>query len=730
MAVRLLLPALFGLLACSNNPYPASHAGRNIFYSSFSLAPKTLDPARSYSSDEYIFLQQIVEPPLQYHFLKRPYHLIPLTATELPSVEHLDREGKPLPADAPAEAVARAVYTIRIRAGIRYQNHPCFARDESGKPRYIPIRDSDLSGVYTLDDLPHQDTRELTAHDYVWQLKRLASPLTSCPILSTMENYILGFTELKARMQRELERIRAQRREQAGALYNQERDERENPIFLDLDAFECPGIRVLDARTYQIVLKKKYPQMIYWLAMPFFCPWPPEADRFFAQGPLVARNLTATHYPVGTGAYRIESFDANREIVLTRNENYRPDTYPSEGEPEDQEKGWLEDAGKPIPAIDRAVYRLEKEALSRWGKFLQGYFDTSGLGRDTFDQAVTISGGRPVLTPEMEKKGVRLVTSPDPTLYYFAFNMLDEEFGGYTPEKKKLRQAIAIAIDLEEYNRIFLNGRMQPAYGIVPPGIFGYEGGKEGINPFVYDWDEKEGKPVRKPIGEAKRLLAEAGYPDGRGKDGRPLVLYFDDTSTGAEAKSFLDWLRKQLRKINVDLQPRQTDWHKFRDKVRRGAVQFFGSGWHADYPDPENFFFLLYGPNSARTVGGENSANYDNPEFNRLFLQMESMANGPERLAILRKMTRIVQEDVPWIPRFFVVNFQLHHSWYFNAKIMPVGGGTLKYRRIDGRLREEVRAPWNEPILWPVLVLALAVSLAVVPAFVAVHRRGRRAAV
>ncbi len=65
-----------------NNPWPAREAGANVLYSSFEERPKHLDPARSYSSNEYAFLAQIYEPPLQYHFLLRPYQLIPLTARE------------------------------------------------------------------------------------------------------------------------------------------------------------------------------------------------------------------------------------------------------------------------------------------------------------------------------------------------------------------------------------------------------------------------------------------------------------------------------------------------------------------------------------------------------------------------------------------------------------------------------------------------------------------------
>ena len=86
--------------------------------------------------------------------------------------------------------------------------------------------------------------------------------------------------------------------------------------------------------------------------------------------------------------------------------------------------------------------------------------------------------------------------------------------GGTHERARKLREAISIAVDREEFVSIFANGRGIPGHGPIPPGIFGYREGQAGINPLVYDW--VNGAPRRKPIEQARRLLAEAGYPDGR----------------------------------------------------------------------------------------------------------------------------------------------------------------------------------------------------------------------
>jgi ABC-type dipeptide transport system, periplasmic component len=132
----------------------------------------------------------------------------------------------------------------------------------------------------------------------------------------------------------------------------------------------------------------------------------------------------------------------------------------------------------------------------------------------------------------MKEKDIRLSTSVATTTFYMGFNMLDPMVGGVSERARKLRQAIAIAVDYEEYLVIFLNGRGIAAQGPLPPGIFGFRDGQRGINPYVYDW--VDGAPRRKSMDAARRLLAQAGYPEGRdAATGKPLLLYFDVTGSG-----------------------------------------------------------------------------------------------------------------------------------------------------------------------------------------------------
>ena len=691
-----------------NSPYPADELRGNVMFSAFDARPKHLDPARSYSANEYGFISQIYEPPLQYQYLKRPYTLIPATVEAMPRAEYFDDEGRRLADDAPPQSVAYTVYDIHVIPGIRYQPHPAFAVDAAGKPLYQNLSAADLEHIHTLGDFPRSGSRELTAADYVYEIKRLAHPQLHSPIVGLMSDYIVGMKEYQKTLLNALERIKAKS---------------EGEEFIDLDKYPLEGAKVVDRYTYRIKIRGVYPQFLYWLSMPFFAPMPKEVDHFYSQPGMAENNISLDWYPVGTGPYMLTINNPNRRMVLERNPNFHDEKYPSEGEPGDKQAGLLDDAGKALPFIDKVVYSLEKETIPRWNKFLQGYYDGSGISSDSFDQAVNISGqGEATLTEPMKEKGIHLKTAVGSSTFYMGFNMLDPVVGGLDERGRKLRQAVSIAIDQEEYITIFANGRGIPAQGPVPPGIFGYRDGKEGMNPYMYNW--VDGAPRRKSLAEARRLLAEAGYPNGVDtKTGAPLLLHLDITASGPDDKARLDWYLKQFQKIDVQLDIRNTDYNRFQDKMLKGNAQIFLWGWNADYPDPENFMFLLYGPNAKAKSQGENAANYDNPEFNKLFDQMKDMPNGPARQEVIDRMVEIVRRDAPWVWGFHPKVFSLYHDWLKNAKLNVMANNTLKYLRIDSQLRARKQIQWNQPVLWPFGVVLVLLVLGSLPA-VAIYRR------
>ncbi len=682
----LLLVPLFLLTACDgglwNNPYPSEEKGQSVFYNVFTERPKHLDPAQAYSENEFVFISQIYQPPLQYHYLKRPYTLIPQAARDMPKVTFLDKHNHLLPDNAAEEQVAYSVYEIHLRDNLMYQPHPAFALDALGKPEYIGLSRTELKKHHTLNDFPHSGTRKVTAADYVYQIKRLVHPAIHTPISGLMSEYIVGLREYAAQLNA------AQQADPQG--------------FLDLTKYPLEGVQLVDAHTYRIKVYGKYPQFAYWLAMPFFSPMPVEAERFYAQDGMQQNNLTLDWWPVGSGPYYLSENNPNQRMVLTRNPNYTGEIYPEQGEAGDKAAGLLADAGKPLPLIDKVVFSLEKETIPYWNKFLQGYYDAAGISSDSFDQAVSVGvGGEANVTEEMRKQGISLSTSVATSTLYMGFNFLDATVGGDSDRARKLRRAIAIAVDYEEFISIFANGRGVAAQSPIPPGIFGYREGEAGMNSYVYDW--VNGAPKRKPISEAKQLLAEAGYRNGLDeKTGQPLVIYLDTTATGVGSKSRLDWLRKQLDKINIQLVPRATDYNRFQDKIRRGDTQMFYFGWNADYPDPENFLFLLNGAQGKVAKGGENASNYNNPEFDRLFEQMKNMRNSPARQVIIDRMLAILRRDSPWLWGYHPKDYVLHHSWLHNSKPNKMANNNLKYLRIDAALRDQMRKQWNPPLLWP----------------------------
>lgn len=712
--VFLLIMALTGCSdAMWNNPYPSEDAGKNILYNAFAERPKHLDPVQSYSSNEILFTAQIYQPPLQYHYLKRPFTLIPQTVDIMPMVHYYDETGNRLPAESDAAAIAYSVYEISLKRGIYYQPHPAFARDDLDAFLYHNLTQKELQDIFKLADFSEQGTRELLAEDYIYQIKRLAHPRLHSPIFGLMAEYIIGLKEYAEVLRKETAAL-----------------SREG--YLDLRKFPLEGVEVVDTHTYRIKIKGKYPQFIYWLAMPFFAPIPWEADRFYSQAGMAEKNIMLDWYPVGTGPYMLTENDPNRVMILERNPHFAGEYYPTEGMPDDVESGLLKDAGKPIPFIDKVVFSRERESIPRWNKFLQGYYDASGISSDSFDQAVQLTGqGEATVTEAMKAQGIRLETAVAPSTYYMGFNMLDPVVGGRTEQEKasarKLRQAISIAVDYEEYVSIFANGRGIPAQGPIPPGITGYREGKEGINPLVYRW--QDGKAQRRPIEEAKALLAEAGYPNGIDrKTGTPLVLYFDVTARSVDDKSMLDWMRKQFRKIDIQLVVRSTDYNRFQDKIRKGNAQIFEWGWNADYPDPENFLFLLYGPQQKMgNHSGNNAANYDNPEYNRLFEQMEKMEDSQEREQIIDRMVAILREDAPWLWGFHPMDYALYHAWFQNVKPNKQSYNNMKYLRIDPVLREQKRREWNQPVIWPMGTGVAVLVLSLIPGFIAYRRRERK---
>lgn len=712
---------LFGmLLLCSNNPWPAAMAGSNTYYTFFQAEFKTFDPAVSFYQHESDITLQIYESPLCYHYLKRPYELEPSLLQEIPAAVYYDKKGLRMDSDdPPADQVGRVEYVGTLKKGILYQPHPCFAKNSDGSAMYRDMTSDLLPEAASPNQFPVKGTRELRAEDIGVQLRRICDMRLASPVYSTFNSFILGMETCSDSIR---EAVAAEESRARGAGVNVDY----YPVNVNYAAIPFAGFEVLDNYTFKVVLKRKYPQLIFWMTMQFFSPIPQEALDFYSQPELIDRQIVLKNYPVGTGAFMIDECKPQQRITMLKNPNYKHGFYPVEGAPGDKEAGLLVDAGKPLPFIDRIVMASERETVPAWMKFLQGYYDNSGIPPDAFDNAVSMgTGGDMNLSDDMATHGITLHTAIAPSIFYFAFNMDDPVVGGYSEEQCKLRQAISIVLDYNEYLEIFLNGRGKSAQSLLPPGFYGSKEGKESVNPFTDMWDPVRKQPVRQGLDKARQLMAEAGYPSGFGSDGKRLVVYHDHALGGrSEFKAQLTWMRQKLAKLGIDLQERPSDLNRYRDKCNTGHWATSMTGWVGDYPDPENFFFLFDGNACKRINQGNNLCNYRNPEFDRWFRILESTKNGPKRLEAIAQADSILQHDAPVCFGYYPPVFTLIHSWLYNYKPMPITRGTLRYYRLDPETRMAAREQWNKPRILPVIVAWLILMAAVLPVLIMIARR------
>jgi ABC-type transport system substrate-binding protein len=707
-----------------NSPWPSGAAAENTLYSAvIESSPRHLDPVASYWGQDTPYTYQIYEPPYGYHYLKRPYELIGKTAVNVAKPRYLGKLGQPLPDDAPSEQIAESIYELRIKPGILYQPHPCFAVDGQGRYLYHSdhaMKPGELGARTSPLQFEHAGTRELVAEDYVYAIKRQATTRITAPVASIFAEHIVGLKDYRELVKTEDDKLRV----------GLDPAQLDKP-FLDFRRWPLAGATAPEKFLLRIRIKGKYPQWNYWMAMSFLAPVPWEADAFYAQPGMAIAGLSLDRWPVGTGPYMMVEFIKDRRHVMKRNPNYRGELYPCEGAPGDREAGLLADCGKRTPFIDTLVSTVEREAVPQRAKFRQGYYDVEVFERtDTGMDYLVAKQDSDEVRREYEAKGFRLDRQSGVDAYIIGFNMLDPVVGlGDTPEQqarnRKLRQAISIAIDWEEYSKIFPNKAGVTAMSPLPQALFGSrEGTLAGVNPVTHR--VVDGRVERRPIDDAKRLMAEAGYPDGRdAKTGRPLVINYDFYQLPTpERKAEIDWVVRQFAKLDIQLEVRATDNNQFQDKVRKGNYQVYMSGWIADYPDAENFLALLYGPNGKTKFDGESYANYANPAYDQLFERLRLMDDGPAKQAVIDRMVAIAQQDAPWSFGYFPFASAAVQHWVYNSKPSLMVRDHGRYLRLDLAERQARIAAWNHPLWWP-LAVAGGVLLAVA-AWMVRHYRQR----
>ena len=711
-----------GLRGLFNAPMPKEWLSQPYLMTSYQEDPKYLDSASSYSNNETPWTYAVYEPPLKYHYLKRPYELLPRTLARMPDLTFFDQQGRDLKIDPNhlkditeevRSKIASTVFELKIKPGILFQPHPAFYKNDKNELINLALQPEDLVGIETPWDFKNLGTRELSAYDYAYAIKRLATPRVNSPAFGFLSTKIAGFEKFGQMILQENQRLKSMSEHKVGVA--------SAPAWLNFRKYDFEGVKVVDPYTLQIKISGLYPQFKYWLAMTFFSPVAWEVDAFYAQDGMAKRNLSANTWPVGTGPFMLTEHDTNARMVLSKNPNYRGEPYPCEGSDEDLKMGLLKDCGKPTPFLDKIISTREKEGTSVATKFIQGYYDMPQMerGEPGIAYQVSIQDGTG-LSKELVERKIQLPTTIQVGFWHYGFNWLDPVVGsGKTPEmaerNKKLRQAISIAFDFEEYVSIFENSRAQVNHSVVVPGLFGNDA--MPFNPVVFEPDGA-GRFKRKSIEVAKKLLAEAGYPGGVDREtGKALVINYDTQGVGPGAKTRIDWVSKQFAKLNIQLEVRNTDYNRFQDKMRKGSAQFYFWGWLADYPDPENFLFLLYGPNSKTKFGGENSSNFENVQYDHLFEKMKDMENTPERAGIIKQMMQIMQEEAPMLFGWSEEYGGAYHQWVKNGKPSNIIRDQMSYLSVDPALRVEKIRQWNQAVLWPLVLLPILLGLILWPA-------------
>ena len=551
-------------------------------------------------------------------------------------------------------------YLCRLKPGILFHDDPCF---------------------------PGGKGREVVAEDVHFAWLRICDPKVESPFIGPIGEAVVGMLEMNAAAEAANKAAGKEQRPAPPFDYSQ----------------RLAGLEVIDRHQFRIHLKRPFPQLIYWLAMHATTPVAREAVEFYdgLEHDGKVRDDFRKFRAVGHGPFRVHEYVPRQRVRLVRVENYRTVAFPTDGFPPDKAEWLKQFAGKPLPFIDEASFSIMREPVPIFVLTRQGYLDGMPANKDSFAALLTPEHK---LSPKYAARGMFLERDAEPSTFWIALNMENPVVGN----NKKLRQALSCAYDPKTYSDIFFSGVAPVATQVVPPGIFGFERGRK--NPYGYNVDR------------AKQLLAEAGYPNGRDAEGRQLELTIDAVSSGSEDRQRSEFDQRCFEALGIKVKISENTFARLMDKQDDGNFQVSTSaGWGADYPDPENYFFLFYSKNFP--PAGKNYTRYNNPEFDRLYEQMAAMENTPERLEIVRRMNEILAEDVPVIPTFNKEYYTVVQPWARRTHNNLMLEGGVKYLVLDPVMRDRLRKEWNPRPLWPAGIAAGLLVAGIVYA-VRVNRR------
>ncbi len=477
-------------------------------------------------------------------------------------------------------------------------------------------------------------TRELVTDDVFYSLKRIADKKYQLKNWWLLKDTILGFDE-----------------------FMEEQNAAES---FDYDA-PVEGFRKINDHEFEIVLKKPVTRFLWILTMFQTSVVPREAVEAFGD--------EFSFKPVGTGPFVLDEWIPKKSLTLNRNPVYHDVRYPAREEwsREDRRARMHRAAGKRVPFVDRIEFTMFVEDNPMWLQFRAGNIAYTEVPDEYFAEAFDKRTGQ--LREEMAEQGIRAHANKLLDFIFRGFNMDDPLVGGYSPEKKALRQAMSLATDLDEFNRTFYSGKNVVYDGPIPPGLDGYP--EDGRSPAAYRGPNLE---------LARQKMIEAGYPGG---EGLPPIKYY--SNRGGNSPEQAELMQRQLSRIGVQLDVQLVDFSTLIEFVNKKKAPMFSFAWSSDYPDAENNLALFYGPNESP---GSNHFNYKRSDYDAMYEKVVTMLPGPERTAMYEQMRDMILEDVPFIGSMARERHYLINPWVLNCRPTERYWAWFKFLDVDDSKR------------------------------------------
>ena len=490
-------------------------------------------------------------------------------------------------------------------------------------------------GIYFTPDPAFQGKqREVTAADYVYSLTRLYDPAIKSPWLSLFEGKIAGDKALK-----------------------------------DKFSYATPvaGLAAPDKYTLRITLSAPDSNFLFYLATP--------ATGVVAREVVEAYPNQVGNHPVGSGPFMIGAWKRSDKITLLANPASTA-VFATDAPAADPAIAQAL-AGKKLPLVERIEVKIAEEFQGRMLGFLGGEYDYLEQVPESMTDMVIADGK---LKPALAARGITLTRFPVMQTYYMWMNMDDPLLGGYGKDKVALRRAISLAYNSVEDIALLKKGFAIKAQSPLPPNVLGY--------------DPAYRSPVPYDPALANALLDRYGYrrrdPDGfrRTPANTPLTLRMHSEATaGGRLRDEL-W-RKNLNAIGLRVLFVTDKKTEIIKASRLGKVMMFESNWIADFPDGDNFYQLLYGPNSGRA----NYARFNLPAYNVRYEQARILSDSPQRQQLYLEMNQLIHAYNPWVPLTHVISADLTQAWLKNYKRHPVEFSNWRYLDVDADARTKAAA-------------------------------------